>query len=95
MRTAISHLKSTSCYSQSKHVPIPKPKDRSFEEHEKAIWRERIHCDADGNVFIPPNCFKSAIMAASNYRQRKIPGAGNATFTKHFKSGLICMTPML
>ena len=54
-----------------------------------APWRERLHVNSDGYVFIPPMAFKNCISEIAKYRSDKIPGKRNATYTKHFESGVL------
>jgi len=45
-------------------------------------------CLRDGQIFIPNMAWKSAMYAIAQYNGEKIPGKGNATWTKHFKAGI-------
>lgn len=58
-------------------------------DFEKRTWRERGHYDAKGNLIIPAICFQKALQKAGKRMNRKIPGQRNATFTKHFESGIM------
>jgi hypothetical protein len=89
MKIATAKLKSVSPYSQSRHhqtesLPRELPKDR-----EKRVWRERMHVNENGNVFIPPMAFKNCIAEAAKFLSRQIPGKGKSTYTKHFEAGVL------
>lgn len=92
MHTAIATLESTSAYSQSRAHFAPAQEKEMPDDYEKRTWREKCHCDDDGNVFIPPMGFKQAIDAAAKFLGEKIKGKGQATWTKHFASGLLITT---
>lgn len=89
MKTAIVHLRSASPYGQSKHVASEKPEKESHKDFEARTWRERIHADKDGSVFIPPTCFKNCLSEAAKYLSLQIPGKGKSTYTKHFEAGVL------
>lgn len=89
MKTAKVHLKSVSPYSQGKHIVTPKKEKESSGDYEERTWRERLHCDESGSVFIPPMVFCNAIKEAAKYLSIKIPGKGKSTYTKHFDSGIL------
>lgn len=92
MRTATVTLQSVSPYSQSRHYTDPpkKPKE-SPRDYEERTWRERCHYDQTGMMYIPPMAFKNCISEAAKYLAQKIPGKGQATYTKHFESGVLVM----
>lgn len=89
MKTATVHLKSVSPYGQSKHITAPKKDKESAKDYEARTWRERLHTDKEGYVFIPPMAFKNCVSEAAKYLSIQIPGKGKATYTKHFESGVL------
>jgi len=62
--------------------------NESKDKHEKRTWRERGHYDENDMAFIPSIMFKKAIETGAKFLNMKIPGEGNATFTKNFKAGI-------
>lgn len=76
-----------------KYHKTEKLQGESHADYEVRTWRERIHADSEGKIFIPPMMFKNAIQEAAKYSPTKIPGKGNATYTKHFKAGLMILRP--
>lgn len=97
MKTATCTLTSVSPYSQSRSYAheverLPKETHDAFEER---TWRHKSHSLADGRIFIPPMSFKMAIDTAARMLGRRIPGKGQSTYSKFFKSGVLCMDPAL
>lgn len=95
MHTATAHLKSVSPYSQSRHHDTEKLAKELPKDFEARTWRERLHYDADGRVFIPPMCFKNCLSEAAKFLSRQIPGKGKATYTKHFEAGVLVPEPLI
>jgi len=94
MKTAIVTLESCSPYSQSRYHETPKLDKESPNAWEERTWRNRLHVDDHGIVFIPPMAFKNSVCEAAKYLPKKIQGSGNATYTKHIESGLIVDTAL-
>lgn len=95
MRLAKAELVGISRYSQGKVFDSHKSRDQTHEEFEKQCWRQRLHVTQDGNVFIPPQSFKSALDEAAKYKSVQIPGKGKTTYTKHFLAGVLCLEPVV
>lgn len=94
MRNFIAQLNSVSPYSQSRfHNTAKLPKEQA-DDYEKRTWRERMHYDETGQVFIPQMALKNAISEAAKYLSKQIPGKGKATYTKHFEAGVLCLEPI-
>lgn len=89
MKTAICELESISPYSQSKFYETGKlPKERP-DDYEARTWRDRLHVNEDGFVFIPPMAFKNCLSEVAKYLSLSIPGKGKSTFTKHIEAGVL------
>ena len=95
MRQIIATLESASPYSQSRFHNAPKLEKETSDDHEKRTWRERMHINDEGNVFIPPMSFKNCISECAKYISIQIPGKGKATYTKHFEAGLLVMDSLV
>lgn len=95
MKIAEATLKSVSPYSQSKHYDTPKLNKELPKDYEARTWRDRLHSDQDGNVFIPPMAFKNCIAEAAKYLSLNVPGKGKATYTKNFEAGVLVMEPLV
>lgn len=95
MKTATVTLESISPYSQSRHYVAQKKQGESARDHEERTWRERLHVNAQGDVFIPPMSFKNSLSEIAKFLSIKIPGKGKATFTKHFEAGVLVMDPLV
>jgi FMN phosphatase YigB (HAD superfamily) len=90
MKTAICTLASISPYSQSKYVQEPKLNKELHGDYEKRTWRKKLHVDEKtGEVYIPPMAFANCIKEAAKYLSIKIPGEGQAKYTKHFEAGVM------
>lgn len=94
MKRAVCKLKSVSPYSQSKHysvedVPKENKGKESSKDYEARTWRNRLHVNKDGNVFIPPMAFKNCVSEVAKYLGEQIPGKGKSTYTKHFEAGVL------
>lgn len=94
MKTAICSLTSQGPYSQSKFINTPKLPKESAIDYEARTWRERMHYDDDGQVFIPPMQFSNNIKEAAKYLSIAIPGEGKARYTKHFEAGVLVTDKM-
>lgn len=94
MRIARCTLSSLSPYSQSRHHGIPRDPKETADDHEKRTWRNRLHYDKSGQVFIPPMAFKNGIAETAKFMGRQIPGRGKSTYTKHFEAGILVLEGM-
>jgi len=89
MKTAICELEGISPYSQSRFYETEKlPKERP-DDYEARTWRDRLHVNADGFVFIPPMALKNCLAEVVKYLSIRIPGQGISTFTKHIEAGVM------
>lgn len=89
MKKAIATIKGMSPYSQSRHYTTEKLNKESARDYEARTWRDRLHVDADGFVYVPPMAFKNCIAEVAKYLSVQIPGKGKATYTKHFEAGVL------
>jgi len=96
MPIATVTLKSISPMSQSRYYVEPeKGKKETSADYEKRTWRERLHYNDEGYVYIPPMMFKNCLSAAAKYISKQIPGQGKATYTKHFEAGVLVTDPLV
>lgn len=95
MVEAVATLEGISPYSQSRYHGIPRDEKETADDHEKRTWRERLHVNQEGLVFIPPMSFKNMLSESAKYLSMQIPGKGKATYTKHFEAGILCMDPVV
>lgn len=94
MKTALCHLKGTTPYSQSRPIQVDKLPKESAKDFEERTWRERLHVDERGEVYIPPTALKNGLAEAAKYLSIQIPGKGKATYTKHFEAGVLVADPI-
>jgi hypothetical protein len=98
MKTYKVTLKSKSPYSQGRHYSredVPMLDKEGNDAYEKRTWRNRIHKNDEGDVFIPPMALKNCLAEAAKFLSVQIPGKGKATYTKHFEAGIMIMDPIL
>lgn len=90
---AVVHLESSTPYSQSRFIMSTKPSKMKHDEWEEQSWRQRgweITTGPDkGKMYIPAQQFKNALIEAAKYLGMKVRGKGQATYTKHFTSGIL------
>jgi hypothetical protein len=89
MHQAIVTIKSLSPYSPSRYHGIPRDNKETPGDHEARTWRERCHYTNGGGIFVPPMAFKGCLADGAKFKSVQIPGKGKATYTKHFKSGVL------
>lgn len=97
-RIVVAKLKSNSPISFGRYYEQEFPKDKKNETdkaYEERTWRERVHTDGNGNLLIPPFAFKNCLDGAAKYTSTQIPGKGKATYTKHFRSGVLVLEPLV
>lgn len=95
MMTAAITIEGSSPLSQGRHYPKEKIGQETEDAYERRTWRQRMHSTPDGRVFIPPMAFKNGLASAAKFLGRKIPGAGQKTYTKRFESGVMCTDPIV
>ena len=66
--------------------------DDAFEDR---VWRERMHRDANGEVFIPGCALKNCLADTARYLSERVPGKKSATYTKHFKAGIMVVENLM
>lgn len=89
MKIATAHLKSVAPYSQSRYHDTPKLDKERPDDYEMRTWANRLSVTDDGHVFIPPMAFKKSLETAARFLGMQIKGRGKATYTKHFKAGVL------
>ncbi|MGE0714807.1 MAG: hypothetical protein AB7P02_05140 [Alphaproteobacteria bacterium] len=91
MKIATATLSSVAPYSQSRAHEAPKLDRETHDAYEQRTWREKLHVNDKGNVFIPPMSFKQSLDVAAKQLGLQIPGKGKSTYTKFFLSGVLCI----
>lgn len=95
MKIATATLQSLSPYSQSRFYQAEKLPKELAKDYEARTWRERMHTDEHGRVFIPPMAFKNCLSEIAKYLGMQIPGKGKATYTKHIEAGILVTEPLV
>jgi len=80
--------------SFSRKIESEKETGEDHAHFEERTWRERLHVDTEGYVYIPPAAFKHCLEDCAKFLQESVPGKGKATYTKNFEAGVLCTTPM-
>lgn len=94
MRVVSCKLVGISPISFSKPIEAVKEPGESHDAFMERTWRQHLHVASDGSVFVPPGAIKNALARAAQYRGESVPGQGKATWTKHFKAGLMVTNPL-
>lgn len=92
---AVTTLRSLGPYSQSRHLTVPKKTNESPDDYERRCWKQRLHTTKAGNVFIPPMAFTNSLLDAAKYLSLRVPGKGQATYTKLFEAGVRVIEPLV
>ena len=95
MKTAKVKFTGVSPYSQGRFHATEKLEKENHADYEKRTWREKMHVNEDGYVFIPPMAFKNCIAECAKYISMQIPGKGKSTYTKHFEAGVLVTDPVI
>ena len=76
MKIATCKLQSISPYSQSRYHETPKLNKELDDDYRKRTWREYLHYDKEGQVYIPPMAFKNCLSEVAKFLGIQIPGKG-------------------
>lgn len=93
MKTVVAQIEGISPYSQGKPYEVDKLQGEGYDEYERRTWRNRMHVDSDGGVYIPPMAYKNALANAAKFLSLSVPGKGKAKYTKHFEAGVLAVKP--
>jgi len=88
-------LVSAAPYSQSRPHDTPHLEQETHEQYRDRTWREYLHYDATGEVFIPPMAIKNCLTLAAKRLGMKVKGRGSKTYSQFFASGILCMEPVM
>ena len=93
MKIATCQLQSISPYSQSRYHETPKLNKEQPDDYRKRTWRNHLHYDEAGMVYIPPMTLKNCLSEAAKFLGVQIPGKGKSTYTKHIEAGVLVIDP--
>jgi hypothetical protein len=94
MKIVRVHLSSVSPYSQSKHYEAERKQGEGYDDWYKRTWRNHMHVDDKGLVFVPPTGLKNALSECAKFLSLPIPGKGKATYTKNFEADILVAKPI-
>jgi hypothetical protein len=89
MKTYKVELEGTTSMLFGKQYRVAELERESKADYEERTWRERLHTNSDGIACISPLAIKNCIRDAAKYLSEPIKGKGKATYTKHFKAGVM------
>lgn len=81
--------------SFNRAIQSKKETGENHDTFEERTWRERLHIDSNGEVFIPPMALKNCLRSVAKYLSETVPGKGKATYTKHFVSGTMVVDTLM
>lgn len=93
-RTATVKIIGASPLSMGRPMQSAKNPKETADAYEQRCWRERVHADDDGKIFMPGMAFKNCLSEAAKFLSKQIPGKGKSTYTKHFEAGVMVIDPM-
>lgn len=94
MRKVLATITGTSPISFSAPIQSSRNTGESHDAFEERTWRERLHVDRNGVVFIPPTAVKNCLAEVAKYLSESVPGKGKSTYTKHFEAGVLITDPI-
>jgi hypothetical protein len=94
MKTYVVKLQGTTPMLFGRQYVVSKLQKESSAEYEERTWRERMHVNEAGEVVLNPLSLKNCLRDVAKYLGERIPGGGKATYTKHFKSGVMVFNPI-
>ena len=77
MKILECQLRGVSPYSQSRFYAKDKLQGESDDDHARRTWRNHLHVDKDGIVFIPANSLKNCLSEAAKFLSISVPGKGS------------------
>lgn len=93
MKTIIAHVEGVAPYSQGRPYEVDRLQGEGHDDYERRTWRNRMHVDNQGQVYIPPMAYKNALAETAKFLQLQIPGKGKNQYTKHFEAGVLAFEP--
>ena len=93
MKTVYATIEGVSPYSQSKAIQSVKNTGEGHDDFELRTWKERLHVNDAGNVFIPPMAIKNMLSDCARFLSETVSGKGKSTWTKHFEAGIMVIQP--
>ena len=94
MKTMVAKLESAGPLSMSKAITSIKATGEAHDAFELRTWRERMHVDDNGEIYIPPNALKNMMGGVAKYLSESVPSKGKNTYTKHFEAGIMVTKPL-
>lgn len=97
IRKCRAQISGVTPYSPSRYYgqKVPKGDKETHGAYEERTWRNRMHVNSDGLVYMPAMGFKLAVEGAGAFLSVKIDGQGKKTWTKRLTSGLVVLEDLV
>ncbi len=94
MKKATVKLTSTTPLAMGRYHSAPMLERELHKDYEIRTWREKLHYDENGEVYISSMAVKNCLSEGAKFMSRQIPGKGKSTYTKHFEAGILVPSPV-
>lgn len=94
MKKFVAELAGLTPYGQGKNHQEEKLPQELSDAYAARTWRAKLH-HAVGEVYIHPMAPKLLLETTARYLGEQIPGMGKATYTKHYRQGIIIPDPIM
>ena len=79
----------------NRYIQSKKGTEELHSAFEERSWRERMHVNKDGNVFVPPGSIKNCLWDMAQWLGETVPGKSKMTYTKYFRAGIMTVEEMV
>jgi hypothetical protein len=87
--TVLIEVEGITPLSFGKHHDAPELNNEKDKDYEKRTFREKLHANESGELYVPDMMFKKSLDAACKHSGKKISGRGKSTYTSKFERGCI------
>lgn len=94
-RKVTATIKGVTPLSQSRALQTARGENEPADAHDLRCWKERMHVNPDGLVFIPPLAIKNGLTDAAAKLGLTVPGHGRKQYKGLFESGIMCSDPII
>lgn len=89
LRLCVVTVEGIAPYSASRAHEEPKLAKETHDDYDARTWRHKLTLGPNGTVVIPSGGWKQAVDGAAKMVGGKIPGKGQATYSKLFLTGVL------
>lgn len=94
VRTVTCKLTGQSHLGFSAPIATQNENNEHHDKFEGRTWRERMHTDPEGYVYLQQTSIKNCLVDVATYLGEKVKGKGSKTWTKFFTAGLASTHPL-